>query len=59
MDNEKTDINWATYNFKQEVVNAINTSGLPGVLVYEVLNGLTLQVQNQILSEMKKDNEAV
>lgn len=53
MDNQTKDINTMAINFKQEIINAINTSGLPGILVYEILNGIQLQIQNQIQSEMK------
>lgn len=55
MENKDKDINWMTYNFKQEIINSINTCGLPGVLVCEVLNGLVLQIRNQIQEEMKQE----
>ena len=57
MENKTNDLNWMTYNFKQEIINAVNTSGLPGILVYEVLNGVVLQIQNQLQEEMKQSEK--
>ena len=52
MEKEKN-INVAIRDFKQDLVNLINDSGLPAFLIYEILNGLTLELNNQIQKEIR------
>lgn len=54
MDNN-TNINIVIRDFKKDLINLINNSQLPGFLVYEILNGITLQIANQIQQEIKDD----
>ena len=54
MDTEKN-INQIVNVFKKELIETINNSGLPAVLVYEILNGLTLQLKNQMQAELYQD----
>ena len=56
MDEEKN-INVVMHDFKQGLVNLINDSGLPACIVYEVMNGLTLQINNQMQSELLSEKE--
>lgn len=52
MENNKN-INVVIRDFKQDLVNLINDSGLPAFLIYEILNGLTLELNNQIQKEIR------
>lgn len=52
MDSNKN-INVVIRDFKQDLVNLINDSGLPAFLIYEILNGLTLELNNQIQKEIR------
>lgn len=48
-------INIVIQDFKKDLVELINKSGLPAFLLYEILNGITLQIANQIQQEMKEN----
>ena len=48
-------INIVIQDFKKDLINLINNSQLPGFLVYEILNGITLQIANQIQQEIKEN----
>lgn len=37
--------------FKQDLISTINNAELPGYIIYEIVNGVTLQIQNQMLQE--------
>lgn len=51
MDREKN-INIRIRDFKQDLVNLINDSGLPAFLIFEILNGLTLEINKGIQDEI-------
>lgn len=48
-------INIVIQDFKRDLVELINKSGLPAFLLYEILNGITLQIANQIQQEIKEN----
>ena len=50
---KEKNINVVIRDFKQDLVNLINDSGLPAFLIYEILNGLTLELNNQIQKEIR------
>ena len=49
-------INLAIYEFKQELVNTINNSGLPPGILIMILNELTgqMQIQNARMIELER-----
>lgn len=51
MDSNKN-INVVIRDFKQDLVNLINDSGLPAFLIFEILNGLTLEINKGIQDEI-------
>lgn len=51
MENNKN-INVVIRDFKQDLVNLINDSGLPAFLIFEILNGLTLEINKGIQDEI-------
>ena len=51
MEKEKN-INVRIRDFKQDLVNLINDSGLPAFLIFEILNGLTLEINKGIQDEI-------
>lgn len=51
MDREKN-INIRIRDFKQDLVNLINDSGLPAFLIFEIINGLTLEINKGIQDEI-------
>jgi hypothetical protein len=48
---KEVNINNLISNFKSNIIKDINESKLPGYLIYEIMNGLTLQIQNQLQSQ--------
>ena len=53
---EKQNINITIRDFKKSLAELINGSGLPGFLIYEILNGLTQQINAQIQAELNEYN---
>ena len=46
-------INLAIRDFKSNLTDLINNSGIPGFVIYEILNNYTLQVENSIQNEIE------
>lgn len=51
-------INIATRDFKTNLVKLINDSQLPAVLLFEILHGVTIEINNELQREIKEAEES-